>query len=120
MSNYYDNTKQVLPLDILLPYLVSKTAAGVHGFKIVSKTYSSDEVCPVAANQDIEDLWRRAIAIGDDNKPALRVCITEKANGTGLTAGAIAAASIPNETLLSLCFVETSDGEIALNIYSIT
>jgi len=121
MANYYNGTKQAISLGRIFAALVDKTSSGaVHGLRIVAKTYSDDDIHPVGANQNVEDLFRQAIAVADDSRPALRVVITEKANGTGLETASIAGSSISNPILTSLSFVETSDGEIALQLYSIT
>ena len=85
MADYYDNTKQVLPLSILSPYLVNKvTSTGVHGLRVKVVTYSAAYEKPIAGYRDIEDLIRQCIVVASDGKPAIRVVLTEKANGAGL------------------------------------
>ena len=120
MANYYTGTKQMVSIPTIIAALIEKTSAGVYGLRIVSKTYSDTDIHPIGANQEIDALLRQSIAIGTDSKPALRVVITEKATGTGLTSGSTAGSLVSTEALEMLTFVETSDGEIALQIYSIT
>ena len=96
------------------------TSTGVHGLRVKVVTYSAAYEKPIAGYRDIEDLIRQCIVVASDGKPAIRVVLTEKANGAGLSNGAIAGAANQNDELFGLMFCTATDGGIAIQIYSIT
>lgn len=94
---------------------------GQYAFRIVQKTADRDsEVISCATYDDFKELFHQAIDLASDNKPALRVVITDRASGTALT-------DVPNctdyedlELFARNCFIMTSDGEVAVNLANIT
>ena len=100
---------------------IALAETGQYAFRIVEKT--ADRDTPVIACNDKDsllELFRQAIDLADDGKPALRVVITNRADGAALE-------DVPNctdaENLTLFArntFIMTTDGEVALNLANIT
>ena len=94
---------------------------GQYAIRIVEVTADRDtEVITCNTHDSLFDLFKQALYIADDGKPALRVVITNRANGAALE-------DVPNcgdyedlELMLRQAFIRDTDGEIALNLANIT
>ena len=94
---------------------------GQYAFRIVQKTADRDtEAIDCNSHDTFIELFHRALHTADDGKPALRVVITDRANGASLE-------DVPNcgdyeglDLLARQTFIMTTDGEVALNLANIT
>jgi len=100
---------------------IALTETGQYAFRIVEKTADRDaEVISCNSKDDLITLFHRALDLADDSKPALRVVITDRADGAALE-------DVPNCTdyeSLTLfarnAFIMTDEGEVAVNLANIT
>lgn len=100
---------------------IALAETGQYAFRIVEKT--ADRTAePIACNtkDDFLELFHRALDLADDSKPALRVVITDRANGASLE-------DVPNctdyEDLRQFArntFIMTDEDEVAVNLANIT
>jgi len=96
-------------------------ATGQYAFRIVEKTADRDsDAIDCDTHDTFIHLFHRAMHTADDGKPALRVVITNRANGASLI-------DVPGcgdyeslDTLARRTFIMTTDGEVALNLANIT
>ena len=88
--------------------------------KSASQTHEAGDVIECGNYQQFMILFRQCIGVADDNRPALRVIVTEFSNGTGLSSGHICGTVKDLTLLFRQCFSYTSDDEIAFNLASIT
>ena len=94
---------------------------GQYAFRIVQKEADRDtEAISCDTKDTFIELFHRAIETADDGKPALRVVITDRADGAALE-------DVPNcgdyeglDQLARNTFIMTSDGEVAVNLANIT
>lgn len=100
---------------------IALAETGQYAFRIVEKTADRDaEVISCATKDDFLTLFHRALDLASDDKPALRVVITDRLEGAALE-------DVPNcadyESLALFArnaFIMTSDDEVALNLANIT
>lgn len=100
---------------------IALAETGQYAFRIVEKTADRDaEVIACKDKDDFVELFMQSIDLADDLKPALRVVITDRANGAALE-------DVPNCTdhedirlLARNTFIMTTDGEVAVNLANIT
>lgn len=127
MANFTDCNTNSFSLETLLYALfaeeqnIALAETGQYAIRIVEKTADRNSDAITCDSKDTwEELFRRAIDLADDNKPALRVVITNRSDGTALE-------DVPNcgdyeslELLARNAFIMTTDGEVALNLANIT
>ena len=127
MANFIDCTTNSFSFLTILASLFAEeqnlalAETGQYGLRIVEKTADRDEE-PISCNSkdSFMELFRQAIDLADDSKPALRVVITDRADGASLQ-------DVPNcgdyeslELFARNAFIVTTDGEIAFNLENIT
>ena len=127
MADFVDCTTKDFGWKVLLNALfaeeqnIALAETGQYAFRIVQKTADRD-AAPISCNskEDLETLFRRALDLADDSKPALRVVITDRANGAALE-------DVPNctdyeslELFARNTFIMTTDDEVAVNLANIT
>jgi hypothetical protein len=129
MANFIDcdRNRSVFPLWTILAALfaeeqnIALAETGQYAFRIVEKTADRDtEPISCDTKESFEELFRLSIDLASDNKPALRVVITDRASGAALE-------DVPNctdyeslELFARNAFIMTSDGEYAVNLANIT
>lgn len=127
MANFVDcNTNSFSMLTLLAALFAEEqnlalAETGQYAFRIVQKSAARDSAPISCATKDsFVELFRQAIDLADDNKPALRVVITDRADGAALE-------DVPNctdyedlELFARNCFIVTTDDEIAVNLANIT
>lgn len=127
MADFVDCNRNSFTIQTLLAALfaeeqnIALAETGQYAFRIVEKT--ADRDTDVIACKDMDSFWellRQSIDLADDLKPALRVVITDRANGAALE-------DVPNctdyeglELFARNAFIMTSDGEVAVNLANIT
>ena len=100
---------------------IALAETGQYAFRIVEKTADRDaEVIACTDKDTFIELFHRALDTADDDKPALRVVITDRANGAALE-------DVPNsadqEDLILKArnlFIMTDEDEVAVNLANIT
>lgn len=111
----------------LLAYLfneeqnIALTETGQYAFRIVEKIADRNaEVIACNTKDDFLILFHKSLETADDNKPALRVVITDRPNGFALE-------DVPNcmdyedlELKARNTFIMTSEGDVAVNLANIT
>lgn len=129
MANFITcNTKlNGFTLEVLLAALfaeeqnIALAETGQYAIRIVSKTADRDaEVISCDTKQSFMELFHQALHLADDGKPALRVVITDRADGAALQ-------DVPNcgdyeglELFARNAFIMTTDDEVAVNLANIT
>ena len=94
---------------------------GQLAFRIVEKTADRDTE-PIDCNNyaTFLELWHQALHTADDGKPALRVVITDRANGASLVDVPVCGNAENIDLLARRTFIYTTDGEVAVNLANIT
>jgi len=129
MANFITCAQKLngFPIEVLLAALfaeeqnIALAETGQYAFRIVSKTADRDtEAISCDTKQSFMELFHQALDLADDGKPALRVVITDRADGAALE-------DVPNcgdyeslELFARNAFIMTSDGEVAVNLANIT
>ena len=127
MANFVDCYSNGFGWLTLLGYLFNEEQSlalaetGQYAFRIVEKTADRD-AAPISCNtmDSLLELFHRSLETADDGKPALRVVITNRANGAALE-------DVPNctdyeslEFLARNTFIMTDEGDVAVNLANIT
>ena len=125
-DNFIDCTTNSFGLPTLLASLFAEqmtlalTETGQYAFRVVTKTAGDSGVIACNTKDDFVELFHQALEMADDNKPALRVVITDRANGASLK-------DVPNCTdyesiglMARNAFIYDSDGNVAINLANIT
>lgn len=127
MADFVDCTTNGFGWQTLLAALfaeeqnIALTETGQYAFRISEQTADRDAE-PISCNtkDDFLTLFHRALDLASDEKPALRVVITDRQSGYALE-------DVPNctdyESLALFArntFIMTTDGEVALNLANIT
>lgn len=124
MADFISCDNNSLTLSNILASLFDVDTNNNMYFRIVvatqSQTHAEDEVIECGNYQQFIALFRQCIALADDNRPALRVVITNFSNGTWLSSGHICGTAKDLTLLARQCFVYTTDDEVAFNLASIT
>ena len=120
MADYIDCSTKGFPiLGVLKSMFNTVDANSCTTFRIKLVTYASCDVITCASKQEFETLLRQSIIIASDSKPAIRVCITSYASGAGLSD--IDCGNFTEiEVLAGLTFCKDSNGDVAINLASIT
>ena len=129
MADFYNcnNNLSAFPIEVLLMALfaeeqnIALAETGQYAFRIVSKTADRDSTVIACKDKDsFVELFRQALDLASDGKPALRVVITDRLEGAALE-------DVPNctdaeslELFARNTFIMTSDGEVAVNLANIT
>jgi len=124
MADFIDCSRKLsaFPIQVLLASLFAEEGTtGQYVLRIVEK--SADRTAdPISCDnkEDFEILFQQAMDLASDNKPALRVVITDRVEGATLV-------DVPDCTnaeglnlLARKTFITTTDGEIAVNLANIT
>ena len=120
MADFITCSNNFITCLTLLRGLFAADANEVYGLRVVEKTMSEGDVITCSTHEEFEQLFKKAIEIADDNKPALRVCMTAKANGVGLVDANLCDEHKSMELLSRLVFVYDTNGDVAVNLWSIT
>ena len=91
-----------------------------YGLRVVQKTKKEGGVITCNTKDDFEQLFRQALDLADDSKPALRICVTDFADGAGLTNADECGIHKSLDLLSRIVFVYTTDDEVALSLLNIT
>ena len=97
------------------------TTLAQYGFRIVQKT--KDATATTITCNSMQDFWKlfaQALEIGTDQNAVLRVVITTKVTGSGLSG--VPDCGTPEELLLMLsqCFCTDTNGDICFQLWNIT
>lgn len=93
---------------------------GQYAFRIVQKTAGDGDVIACSDKDTFKELFFRSIEIADDNKAALRVVITDRANGASLRDVPQCVNHEGLELMARLSFIYDSNGDVAVNLANIT
>lgn len=129
MANFLDcdRKRSVFPMWMMLASMfaeeqnIALAETGQYAFRIVEKTADRDtEPISCDTKESFEELFQLSIDLASDNKPALRVVITDRQSGYALE-------DVPNctdfesiELFARNAFIMTTDGEYAVNLANIT
>lgn len=129
MANFLDcdRKRSVFPMWMMLASMfaeeqnIALAETGQYAFRIVEKTADRDtEPISCDTKESFEELFQLSIDLASDNKPALRVVITDRQSGYALD-------DVPNctdfesiELFARNAFIMTTDGEYAVNLANIT
>jgi len=125
-DNFIDCTTNSFGMPTLLASLFAEVmniallGTGQYAFRVVTKTAGDSGVIVCNTKDDFVELFHQALEMADDNKPALRVVITDRANGVSLK-------DVPDCTdyesiglFARNTFIYDSDGNVAFNLANIT
>ena len=127
MANFVDCTSNGFGWQTLLAALfaeeqnIALAETGQYAFRIVEKNADRDAE-PISCNSkdSFLELFHQALELAEDDKPALRVVITDRQSGYALE-------DVPNctdyedlELFARNAFIVTTDGDIAVNLANIT
>ena len=100
---------------------ISLVGTGQYALRIVEKTADrTDKVIDCENHASLFELFKQALHIADDGLPALRVVITDRANGAALGTVPSCGDEEDVELIARRMFIYTTDGEVALNLANIT
>lgn len=88
--------------------------------RIVSVTTGTTYPVACEGKDSLEELFKRAIVVADDGYIALRVVLTDYANGAGLSPAPYCGNPQSLEEMLRRCFIYDSNGDVAFNLANIT
>lgn len=92
-----------------------------YGFRTVQKTKDATATTLVCNSmQTFWTLFSECIEIGTDNKPVLRLVITAKVSGSGLSDVPICGIDEELDLMLSRCFCTDTNGDICFQLWNIT
>lgn len=114
------NTKDYTFLTLLRGLYTQVDADGTYGIRVVQKTKKEGGVITCSKKETFDQLFRKAIDLADDNKPALRICVTDAADGAGLSNADECGIYKGLDLLSRLSFVYTTEDEVALSLINIT
>lgn len=121
MADFIDCGTNGYTIDTLLRALYAEVDAdGTHGLRIAQKTKKEGGVITCSNKDDFNQLFKRALEVGDDGTVVIRVCVTDFADGAGLSAGDECDQYRSLDLLSRLVFVFTTDDEVALSLLNIT
>ena len=106
-------------LNSLFLSLFSLNAAGHFVFRLDEEAAGDESPLTCDTKDEFWTLFRRAISLADDGKPALRVIITDVANGVTLQ-DLPCASGLKWQDAARSAFRITAAGEVAFNIVNIT
>lgn len=114
------NTKDYTFLTLLRGLYTQVDADGTYGIRVVQKTKKEGGVITCSGKDTFFQLFKAAIDLADDSKPALRICVTDSANGVGLSNADECGIFKDLDLLARLSFVYTTEDEVALSLINIT
>ncbi len=121
MARYIDcDTKDYAFLTLLRGLYAEVDADGLFGLRVVQATKAEGGVIKCTSKDSFLQLFRQAIDLADDAKPALRICIDDFANGAGLSDANECDSFKSMELLSRLVFVYTTEDEVAVSLLNIT
>ena len=125
-DNFIDCTTNSFGLPTLIASLFAEqmtlalVGTGQYAFRVATKTAGDSGVIVCATKEDFVELFHQAFEMGTDDKPVLRLVITDRVNGASLK-------DVPDctnyESLVDKsrnAFIYDSDGNVAINLANIT
>jgi hypothetical protein len=97
------------------------TRTGQYAFRVMSVTADRDSR-PISCStlDDFVELFHRSIGLASDNKPALRIVLTNKQSGSGLEDVPECGNYEDLNFFARNTFIYTDDDEVAVNLANIT
>lgn len=127
MADFVDCTSNGFGWQTILAALFAEevnlalAGTGQYAFRIVQKTADRDtEPISCSTKESFLELFHMSIDMADDSKPALRVVITDRANGASLQDVPTCGDYEDLEFFARNSFIVTTDGEYAVNLANIT
>lgn len=121
MANYIDCSTKAFAKNSLVRALFNTVDAdGTYGIRVASKTKLEGGVITCATKDNFMQLFLQALELGDDGIVTLRICVTDFADGAGLSSADDCDTYKSFDLLSRLAFVETTDNEVALSLLNIT
>ena len=118
--NWTDCQTNQIDMWTVVASLFAEEAGTHYPFRIVQKTFYAGQPIACDTKDSFEELFRRAIEIADDNKPALRVVIVDYPNGVGLDDVPPCVNSEDVEYMARRNFCITTEGDVAVFLANIT
>ena len=120
MANFVDCYMKDIDILTLLSALFAKDAGGHYPFRVVTKTKDAGDPIACKSKEQFRDLLRMAVELADDNKPALRICVTDYADGATLTDVPPCANAEDLELFARFAFCYDTNGDVCVALANIT
>lgn len=122
MADFFSCTNNSIGILTLLQSLIAKDSSGMYYIKTVQVTANGSPTSPISCDtqDDFVQLFNQSIVLADDGYPAIRVVLTDFANGAGLSLGEECGVEKSLELLGRMCFVYDTNDNVAINLANIT